>query len=172
MESTKATSLLNEIMQKLSLLTKEDELAQGIEEIEVQEEVVELEEQEQPAEAPEESQEEQEELSEEPVEATEELEEETELMAGYVKQEEFESKMEAMEAKLAAMAKMIDEEMGGYKKEKEMMSKQIEELSAEPAAEAIKHDPEAETPEKKVFTYGGNRTKSTFDRVMERIGNQ
>ena len=35
MESTKATSLLNEILQKLSLLTKEDELAQGIEEIEV-----------------------------------------------------------------------------------------------------------------------------------------
>lgn len=171
MESTKATSLLNEILQKLSLLTKEDELAQGIEEIEVKEEVVELEEQAQPAEEIEETQEElSEEVSKE--EVTEELEEETNLAEGYVKQEEFDSKMASMEAKLEAMAKMIDEEMGSYKREKEMMSKQIEELSAEPAAEAIKHDPEAETQTSKSYVYGTRRPQNTLDRVFNRLNNK
>ena len=171
MTTSKSTSILNEILQKLSLLTAEDELAQGIEETDVvAEELSAVEEEEAPAVEEEAASEEaSEELSEEaPVEA----EEETQLMEGYVKQEDFDSKMAAMEAKIAEMAKMIDEEMGGYKKEKEMMSAQIEKLSAEPAAEPIAHTPEAETTEKKLFTYGTERAKSTFDRVMERIGNQ
>ena len=166
---SKSTEILNEILQKLSLLTKEDELAQGIEDTEVVAEELSSEEEEAPAveeEAP--AEEATEELSEEPVEA----EEETQLMEGYVKQEAFDSKIAALEAKMAEMAKMIDDEMGSYKKDKEMMSEQIEKLSAEPAAEPIQHSPEAETPEKKLFTYGTGRTKSTFDRVMERIGNQ
>ena len=145
---SKSTEILNEILQKLSLLTKEDELAQGIADTEVVAEELSSEEEEAPAveeEAPAED-EACEELSEEPVEA----EEETQLMEGYVKQEDFESKIAAMEAKMAEMAKMIDEEMGGYRKDKEMMSAQIEKLSAEPAAEAIEHTPEAATEKKPV----------------------
>jgi len=173
MNQPKATSILNEILQKLSALTLEDELAQGIEETEVAAEELSAVEEEAPVEeveaAPEATEEVTEELSEEPVEAAEE---EAELMKGYVTEEAFASKIAQMEAKMAEMAKMIDEQMGSYKQEKEMMSEQIEKLSAEPAAEPITHSPEAETTEKKLFTYGGQRNKSTFDRVMERIGNQ
>ena len=168
MNTPKATSILNEILQKLSLLTAEDELAQGIEETDVVAEELSAVEEEAPAVEEPAVDEPSEELSEEvPVEA-----EETQLMEGYVKEEVFESKISALEAKMAEMAKMIDEEMGSYRKEKEMMSEQIEKLSAEPAAEPIEHSPEAETEQKKMFTYGGNRAKSTLDRVMERIGNQ
>ncbi len=167
---SKSTEILNEILQKLSLLTKEDELAQGIEDTEVVAEELSSEEEEAPAveeEAPAEE-EASEELSEEPVEA----EEETQLMEGYVKQEDFESKIAAMEAKMAEMAKMIDEEMGGYRKEKEMMSAQIEKLSAEPAAEAIEHTPEAATEKKPVYNYGMQRSQNTLDRVFNRLTNK
>ena len=167
---SKSTEILNEILQKLSLLTKEDELAQGIADTEVVAEELSSEEEEAPAvegEAPAEE-EASEELSEEPVEA----EEETQLMEGYVKQEDFESKIAAMEAKMAEMAKMIDEEMGGYRKEKEMMSAQIEKLSAEPAAEAIEHTPEAATEKKPVYNYGMQRSQNTLDRVFNRLTNK
>lgn len=167
---SKSTEILNEILQKLSLLTKEDELAQGIADTEVVAEELSSEEEEAPAveeEAPAEE-EVSEELSEEPVEA----EEETQLMEGYVKQEDFESKIAAMEAKMAEMAKMIDEEMGGYRKEKEMMSAQIEKLSAEPAAEAINHTPEAATEKKPVYNYGMQRSQNTLDRVFNRLTNK
>ncbi len=167
---SKSTEILNEILQKLSLLAKEDELAQGIADTEVVAEELSSEEEEAPAveeEAPAEE-EVSEELSEEPVEA----EEETQLMEGYVKQEDFESKIAAMEAKMAEMAKMIDEEMGGYRKEKEMMSAQIEKLSAEPAAEAIEHTPEAATEKKPVYNYGMQRSQNTLDRVFNRLTNK
>lgn len=168
MNTPKATSILNEILQKLSLLTAEDELAQGIEDTEVvaeelsavEEEATEVEE---PA-----VEEPSEELSEEaPVEA-----EETQLMEGYVKEEVFESKIQALEAKMAEMAKMIDEEMGSYRKEKEMMSAQIEKLSAEPATEAIEHSPEAATEKKPLYTYGTQRQQNTLDRVFNRLTNK
>ena len=169
MNTPKATSILNEILQKLSLLTAEDELAQGIEDTEVvaeelsavEEEATEVEE----APAVEEPSEE---LSEEAVEA-----EETQLMEGYVKEEVFESKIQAeIEAKMAEMAKMIDEEMGSYRKEKEMMSAQIEKLSAEPATEAIEHSPEAATEKKPLYTYGTQRQQNTLDRVFNRLTNK
>lgn len=166
---SKSTEILNEILQKLSLLTKEDELAQGIEDTEVVAEELSSEVEEAPAVEEEATEEEvSEALSEEPVEA----EEETQLMEGYVKQEDFESKMAAMEAKMAEMAKMIDEEMGGYRKEKEMMSAQIEKLSAEPAAEAIEHTPEAATEKKPVYNYGMQRSQNTLDRVFNRLTNK
>jgi translation elongation factor EF-G len=182
MESTK---LLNDIWLKLSALAKEDELAQDIAQEEVVEEQVVAPEQEEVAvEEPVESTELSEDVTEEVAEeATEEVEleeeapealeeEEVELMEGYVKDEEFKSAMAGMKAEIEALKKMVDEEMGGYKKEKEMMAAEIEKLSAEPAAEPIKHSPDAEQAEKKMFTYGTNRSKSTFDRVMERIGNK
>ena len=166
---SKSTEILNEILQKLSLLTKEDELAQGIADTEVVAEELSSEVEEAPAGEEEATEEEvSEALSEESVEA----EEETQLMEGYVKQEDFESKMAAMEAKMAEMAKMIDEEMGGYRKEKEMMSAQIEKLSAEPAAEAIEHTPEAATEKKPVYNYGMKRSQNTLDRVFNRLTNK
>jgi len=166
---SKSTEILNEILQKLSLLTKEDELAQGIEDTEVVAEELSSEVEEAPAVEEEATEEEvSEALSEEPVEA----EEETQLMEGYVKQEDFDSKIAAMEAKMAEMAKMIDDEMGSYKREKEMMSAQIEKLSAEPAAEAIEHTPEAATEKKPVYNYGMQRSQNTLDRVFNRLTNK
>jgi hypothetical protein len=67
---------------------------------------------------------------------------------------------------------MIDDEMGSYKREKEMMSAQIEKLSAEPAAEAIEHTPEAATEKKPVYNYGMQRSQNTLDRVFNRLTNK
>jgi len=187
MESQKSTKLLNDIFAKLSLLTKEDEEAQGIvaaeqevvEPVELQEEVTEpAVEKEEAVEAA--SEESTEEVTEEKVEmATEEaeaseeqLEESEELMEGYVTEAKYQEDMAKVMAMMEELKKKVDEEMGGYQKEKEMMSEQIEKLSAEPAAEPISPTPEDESPEKKLFTYGGQRVSSTFDRVMERIGNK
>ena len=172
-----ATTILNEILQKLSNLT-EDQV--NLESQEVQEEVVEA-----ASETTEEVREETTtELSEEvvteeapevsEVEASEdELEagDETELMEGYVSEEKYMADMKAMRAELDAIKKMIDEEMGYMKKEKDMLSEQVKELSKEPAAEAIKHNPEAEEPKRFNFAYGQNKPQNTFDRVMARISN-
>jgi len=168
-----STTILNEIMQKLSVLTKEDELAQELSEQEVQEEVVEA-----VSEATEAATEETTELNEEaPVEEVEaseeevEAQEEEELAEGYVSEEKYLKDMAAMKAEIDAIKKMIDEEMGYMKKEKDMLSEQVKELSKEPAAEAIKHTPESDEPKKFNFTYGQNKPQSTFDRVMARISN-
>lgn len=180
MESTK---LLNEIWLKLSALAKEDELAQDITQEEVVLEQVVAPEEEVAIEEPVDTTELSEETTEEAVEEVSEeveLEEETEesveedvnLMEGYVKEDDFKSAMSGMKAEIEALKKMIDEEMGGYKTEKEAMEAQIEKLSAEPAAEPIKHSPDAETNEKKMFAYGSNKPQSTLDRVMSRIGNK
>ena len=99
MESPKATTILNEILQKLSKLTKEDELAQGIKEEEVVaenlSEQVKKDNQETKQELSEEVKETTEEVAEEELsnESTEVEAEETELMEGFVKKEEFESKI-------------------------------------------------------------------------------
>ena len=165
---SKSTEILNEILQKLSLLTKEDELAQGIEELDVVAEELSSEEEEAPAveeEAP--AEEASEELSEEAVEA----EEETQLMEGYVTEEAFASKIAEMEAKMAEMAKMLDEEMG-YKQKSEELSSQLEKLSEEPAAEAIEHTPEAATEKKPVYNFGMQRPQNTLDRVFNRLTNK
>jgi peroxiredoxin family protein len=163
MESTKSTTILNEILQKLSLITKEDELAQDINEEDVQEEVV----------LSEEVQEETEELNEEtPQEEVEvEAEEEsTDLMEGYVKEEKFNEVMSAMKAELDALKEAVKGKMQEYKSQKEELSKQVEELSAEPAAEPIKHAPESDEPKRGMFT-NPNKPMSTLDRVMQRLSN-
>ena len=170
-----STTILNEILQKLSTLSAEDE----IKEQEVQEEVVEA-----ASEATEEVKEETTELSDEvaeaPVEEVEasaeevEAQEETEesLEAGYVSEEKYQQDMAALMAEIEAIKKKIDEEMGYMVKEKEALSEQVKELSKEPAAEAIKHNPEGEAPKKFNFTYGQNKPQNTFDRVMARISNK
>jgi len=167
MESTKSTTILNEILQKLSLITKEDELAQDINEEDVQEEVVLSEE------VQEETEEVKEELNEEaPQEEVEvEAEEEsTDLMEGYVKEEKFNEVMSAVKAELDALKEAVKGKMQEYKSQKEELSKQVEELSAEPAAEPIKHAPESEAPKTGMFA-NPNKPMSTLDRVMQRLSN-
>ena len=46
-----------------------------------------------------------------------------------------------------------------------------EELSSEPAAEAIKHNPEGETLKEMKFVYSQNRTETTLDRILNKINN-
>jgi len=164
MESTKATTILNDILQKLSLLTKEDELAQGILEEEVKEEVVAAESEEAAVE------EVKEELNEEPLGEEVSVEEETtDLMEGYVKEEDFKETISAMKAELDALKEAVKGKMQEYKSQKEELSKQIEKLSAEPAAEPIKHSPENES-KKLEFTAPKGRS-NTLDRVFQRINN-
>lgn len=167
METPKATNILNEILRKISLLTQEDELAQGIEPEEADVEVVDEEVVEEPKEEAQ-KEEAQQEVELEEDAATEEVEaEETELMEGYVKEERFEEEMSKMRSMIEAMKKMIDEEMGYVKKEKEMLSAKVEELSAEPATEAITHAPDQE--EKQVIRYASNRPANTLDKVFQTI---
>lgn len=169
----KSTTILNEILEKLSVLTKEDELAQELtSNEEVQEESIEP-----VSEATEEVQEETTELSEEvsteEVEASSEeevVEEETDLKEGYVSEEKYMADMGAMKAEIEAIKKMIDEEMGYMKKEKEALSEQVKELSKEPAAEPIKHSPEEEA-KPSLNLYAQNRPMSTADKVFQRISN-
>jgi hypothetical protein len=169
----KATTILNEILEKLSVLTKEDELAQELSSNEeVQEELVEA-----VSETAEEVKEETTELSEEvateEVEASSEeevVEEETELKDGYVSEEKYMADMGAMKAEIEAIKKMIDEEMGYMKKEKEALSEQVKELSKEPAAEPIKHSPEEEA-KPNLNLYAQNRPMTTADKVFQRISN-
>lgn len=184
MESPRSTKLLNEIFAKLSLLTKEDEEAQGIvaeelevkEPVELQEEVTEpTVEQEEAVEASaEETTEDKVEMAkeEEVLAEDEQVEETEELEEGYVSMEKYNEDMAKVMAMMEELKKRVDDEMGSYKKEKQEMSEQIEKLSAEPAAEPIAHTPDADAPEKSMFNYGGNRPQSTIDRVMQRIGNK
>ena len=160
MESPKSTKLLSDIFAKLSLLTKEDEEAQGIvaeeqevvEPVELQEEVTEPTVEEPVAE---EATEEKVELEEEELEPQEDqLEEESEDSEGeFVKVSQYKEDMAKVVSMMEELKKRVDEEMGAYKKEKEMMAEEIEKLSAEPAAEPISHNPTIDTKEKKVFNY-------------------
>tara|TARA_R100000935_G_scaffold21967_1_gene40720 strand:- start:4639 stop:5238 length:600 start_codon:yes stop_codon:yes gene_type:complete len=46
-----------------------------------------------------------------------------------------------------------------------------EKLSSEPAAEAIKHNPEGETLKEMKFVYSPNRIESSLDRILNKINN-
>lgn len=174
MENTKATSILNDIMEKLSLVKKdevkevevnqevnlseqikeEEKLSQELTELACQEEVKE-----------ELSTEEvvSEELQEE-VPVIEEASEEIEMDEDkYVGRDEFESKISELKG-------MIEEMKLGYGEEKLSMQNKIEKLSAEPASEPISHNPEGEVKQN-FKSYGQNKVMSTRDRVMNRIAN-
>ena len=174
MENTKATSILNDIMEKLSLVKKdevkevevnqevnlseqikeEEEMSQKLTELACQEEVKE-----------ELSSEEvvSEELQEE-VPVIEEASEEVEMdETKYVSKDEFESKISELKG-------MIEEMKLGYSEEKLSMQKEIEKLSAEPASEPISHNPEGEVKQN-FKSFGQNKIMSTRDRVMNRIAN-
>jgi CO dehydrogenase/acetyl-CoA synthase delta subunit len=174
MENTKATSILNDIMEKLSLVKKdevkevevnqevnlseqikeEEKLSQELTELACQEDV-------------------KEELSTEEV-VSEELQEEVPVIEEasenvemdemkYVSKDEFESKISELKG-------MIEEMKLGYGEEKLSMQKEIEKLSAQPASEPIAHNPEGEVKQN-FKSFGQNRVMSTRDRVMNRIAN-
>jgi len=174
MENTKATSILNDIMEKLSLVKKdevkkvevnqevnlseqikeEEEMSQKLTELACQEEVKEGLSSEEVV---------SEELQDE-APAIEEVSEEIEMdEMKYVGRDEFESKISELKG-------MIEEMKLGYGEEKLSMQKQIEKLSSEPASEPISHNPEGEVKQN-FKSFGQNRIMSTRDRVMNRIAN-
>ena len=174
MEKQKATSILNDIMERLSLIKKDDvkEVELKKEEVQLSEQLTEVEEM--SKELTELACQEEvvaEELSSDEVQAekleeeapVEEVSEEIEMEEDkYVSREEFDSKIKSIMDK-------IDEMKLGYDKEKVSMSKQIEELSKEPAAQPINQGSENE-PLKKIL-YAQNRAYTTKDRVLNSIYN-
>lgn len=74
---------------------------------------------------------------------------------------------------LKEMVMSMKEEMGAYgDKDDEKEMEEAEELKQElskPAAEPIKHNPEAKTEDKKRVLYAQKRASTTLDRVMNRI---
>jgi len=176
MENTKATSILNDIMEKLSLVKKDE-----VKEVEVKEEVnlsEQIKEEEEMSQKLTElacacEGEEKEDLASEEV-VSEELQEEVPEMEAseeiemdetkYVGRDEFESKISELKG-------MIEEMKLGYGEEKLSMQKEIEKLSAEPASEPIAHNPEGEVKQKNFNSFAQNRVMNTRDRVMNRIAN-
>ena len=175
MENTKATSILNDIMEKLSLVKKDE-----VKEVEVKQEVnlsEQIKEEEEMSQKLTElacacDKEEKEDLASEEV-VSEELQEEAPEMevseeiemdeTKYVGRDEFESKISELKG-------MIEEMKLGYGEEKLSMQKEIEKLSAEPASEPIAHNPEGEVKQN-FKSFGQNKVMSTRDRVMNRIAN-
>ena len=176
MENTKATSILNDIMEKLSLVKKDE-----VKEVEVKQEVnlsEQIKEEEEMSQKLTElacacDKEEKEDLASEEV-VSEELQEEAPEMevseeiemdeTKYVGRDEFESKISELKG-------MIEEMKLGYGEEKLSMQKEIEKLSAEPASEPIAHNPEGEVQQKNFNSFAQNRVMNTRDRVMNRIAN-
>ena len=157
MESKKATSVLSDIMQKLSSIGKPEEVKEEVVELsdeiteeEVKEEEVVLAEEDEVAE----------EIVEEVVE--EEVEEEELDEEKYVSREEFENAIADIKA-------MFIEVSNGYEKEKLEMSAQIEDLSKAPASEPLSHSPEAELSSKKQVLFSQKRKGSTMDRVLSKM---
>ena len=174
MENTKATSILNDIMEKLSLVKKDEvkevevkdevNLSEQVKEEEtLSQELTELACQEQVKEESSTEEVVAEELQEE-VPVIEEASEEVKMdETKYVGRDEFDSK-------ISELKNMIEEMKLGYGEEKLSMEKEIEKLSAEPASEPIAHNPEGEVKQN-FKSFGQNRVMNTRDRVMNRIAN-
>ena len=159
MESKKATTVLSDIMQKLSSIGKPEEvkeevveLSEEITEEEVKEEEVVLAEEDEVAE----------EIVEEEEVVEEEVEEEELDEEKYVSREEFENAIADIKA-------MFIEVSNSYEKEKLEMSAQIEDLSKAPASEPLSHSPEAELSTEKKVLFSQKRKGSTMDRVLSKM---
>ena len=158
MESKKATSVLSDIMQKLSSIGKPEEVKEEV--VELSEEVTETEVKQEEVVLAEED-EVAEEIVEEVVEE-EEVEEQELDEEKYVSREEFENAIADIKA-------MFIEVSNGYKEEKVEMSAQIEDLSKAPASEPLSHSPEAELSSKKQVLFSQKRKGSTMDRVLSKM---
>jgi len=171
MESKKATSVLSDIMQKLSSIgkpaeeVKEEvvELSEEVTETEVkEEEVVE-------AASTEESTEEEVVLAEEDEIAEEEVAEEAEEIIEEALDEEKYISREEFENTIAEIKAMFMEATQAYEKEKVEMSAQIEDLSKAPASEPLTHSPEAELSNERKVLFSQKRGGSTMDRVLSKM---
>ena len=158
MESKKATTVLSDIMQKLSSIGKPEE---------VKEEVVELSE-----EVTEEEVKEEEVVLAEEDEVAEEIVEEEEVVEEIV-EEELDEEMyvsrEEFENAIADIKAMFIEVSNSYQEEKLEMSAQIEDLSKAPASEPLSHSPEAELSTEKKVLFSQKRKGSTMDRVLSKM---
>jgi hypothetical protein len=86
-----------------------------------------------------------------------------------MKEEEFVSKDEFDALKEMVMS--IKEKMGAYDEKKKMDEEaELKEELSKPAAQPIKHSPEA--PQKKKVLYSQNRGTTTLDVVMNKIYNK
>lgn len=186
MES-KATNILNDIMQKLSAISETEtkkvenievaaeEVTQTpeVEEVALSEDSVEEVSTEEVEAAPEvESTEEVElaEESEEDKEAPEAEEDEAEeLEEDYVSKQDFDSKIAELEDMIKSIKEDMMVEYNKVEQEKAELSSQVEKLSAEPAAEPIAHTPSQKTEQKEVVKFGQNRPASTLDRVFSKL---
>lgn len=171
MESKKATSVLSDIMQKLSSIgkpaeeVKEEvvELSEEVTETEVkEEEVVEAASTEEPKEEEVVLAEEDEIAEEEVAEEAEEIIEEALDEEKYISREEFENTIAEIKA-------MFMEATQAYEKEKVEMSAQIEDLSKAPASEPLTHSPEAELSNERKVLFSQKRGGSTMDRVLSKM---
>ena len=169
MESKKATSVLSDIMQKLSSIGKPEEVKEEV--VELSEEVTETEVKEEEvveAASTEVTEEEvvlaeEEDSGEEVVEeVVEEIVEEELDEEKYVSREEFENAIADIKA-------MFIEVSNSYEKEKLEMSAQIEDLSKAPASEPLSHSPEAELSTEKKVLFSQKRKGSTMDRVLSKM---
>ena len=158
MESKKATTVLSDIMQKLSSIGKPEEVKEEV--VELSEEVTEEEVKEEEVVLAEEDEVAEEIVEEEVVE--EEVEEEELDEEKYVSREEFENAIADIKA-------MFIEVSNSYEKEKLEMSAQIEDLSKAPASEPLSHSPEAELSTEKKVLFSQKRKGSTMDRVLSKM---
>ena len=174
MEKNKATLILKDIMEKLSLIKKEElsqeEVAEQIQEeadmsLKLTEEAVNEEVHLEEANS-------EEEVNEEVQEEVQLEEQESEVIAEEEDVELDEEKYvtrEQYQKDMASIKSMIEDMKLRYEEEKVSMSKEIEKLSAQPAAEPIQHNSEDEFEPK--FKFARDRRKSTLDRVMENLIN-
>ena len=160
MESKKATSVLSDIMQKLSSIGKPEEVKEEV--VELSEEVTEEEVKEEEVVLAEEDEVAEEIVEEEEVVEEEEIVEEELDEEKYVSREEFENAIADIKA-------MFIEVSNGYEKEKLEMSAQIEDLSKAPASEPLSHSPEAELSNEKKVLFSQKRRGSTMDRVLSKM---
>lgn len=100
---------------------------------------------------------------EEPVEAELSAEpKEEEQKDSYITKEEF--------AKFQTeLTSVLKDTVDALTKEKTELSKEVAELSAQPAADAIVHSPESEASASQGRTYGHNRPKQYIDIVLEKM---
>jgi hypothetical protein len=186
MES-KATNILNDIMQKLSAISEPEtkkvenievaaeEVTESpeVEEVALSEDSVEEVATEEVEAAPEAESTEEVELaeeSEEDKEVTEVEEDEAEeLEEDYVSKQDFDSKIAELEDMIKSIKEDMMVEYDKVEAEKAELSSQVEKLSAEPAAEPIAHAPSQKTEQKEVIKFGQNRPANTLDRVFSKL---
>lgn len=186
MES-KATNILNDIMQKLSAISEPEtkkvenievaaeEVTESpeVEEVALSEDSVEEVATEEVEAAPEAESTEEVELAEESEEDKEapevEEDEAEELEEDYVSKQDFDSKIAELEDMIKSIKEDMMVEYDKVESEKAELSAQVEKLSAEPAAEPIAHAPSQKTEQKEVIKFGQNRPANTLDRVFSKL---